>query len=76
MVALISRWPLVSFFALAFALTWLLFLPWRSGGREGNPLVHLRSGARRIRGGSDDRGLDGGAIAGGDRAPTQRHARM
>jgi len=37
MVALISRHPLVSFFALAFALTWLLFLPWMAGGGEGIP---------------------------------------
>ena len=37
MVALISRRPLVSFFVLAFALTWLLFLPWMAGGGEGIP---------------------------------------
>jgi membrane protease YdiL (CAAX protease family) len=37
MVALISRHPLYSFFAIAFALTWLLFLPWMAGGGEGIP---------------------------------------
>jgi membrane protease YdiL (CAAX protease family) len=37
MVALISRHPLVSFFLLAFALTWLLFLPWMASGGEGIP---------------------------------------
>jgi membrane protease YdiL (CAAX protease family) len=37
MVALISRWPLVSFFVLAFALTWLLFVPWMAGDGEGIP---------------------------------------
>ena len=37
MVAIISRRPLVSFFVLAFALTWLLFLPWMAGGGEGIP---------------------------------------
>ena len=68
MVALISRQPLVSFFVLAFALTWLLFLPWMAGGGK-HPLVHLRAGARRLRRRSADRGLDGGeADPGGDRA--------
>ncbi|MBE1208353.1 CPBP family intramembrane glutamic endopeptidase [Aminobacter carboxidus] len=37
MVTQISRHPLVSFFALAFALTWLLFLPWMASGGEGIP---------------------------------------
>jgi membrane protease YdiL (CAAX protease family) len=37
MVAQVSRHPLVSFFALAFALTWLLFLPWMASGGEGIP---------------------------------------
>jgi hypothetical protein len=37
MVALISKRPLVCFFVLAFALTWLLFLPWRAGNGDGIP---------------------------------------
>jgi membrane protease YdiL (CAAX protease family) len=37
MVALISKRPLVSFFVLAFALTWLLFLPWMASEGDGIP---------------------------------------
>ena len=37
MVAAISRHPLVGFFVLAFALTWLLFLPWMASGSDGIP---------------------------------------
>ena len=37
MIMRIARRPLVSFFVLAFALTWLLFLPWMAGSGEGIP---------------------------------------